>query len=75
MEWYYIVTGGKHLILILEATEMKKGNVYENKMGSVLRVTAIKNDMVYVTYNGKKKAPVAKAEFERWIKEDIVVEV
>ena len=54
---------------------MKKGNVYENKMGSVLKITAIKNDMVYVTYNGKKKAPVAKAEVERWINESIVVEV
>ena len=54
---------------------MKKGNVYENKMGSVLKITAIKNDMVYVTYNGKKKAPVAKADFDRWINEGIVVEV
>ena len=54
---------------------MKKGNVYENKMGSVLKITAIKNDMVYITYNGKKKSPVAKAEFERWINEAVVVEV
>ena len=58
-----------------EATEMKKGNVYENKMGSVLKITSIKNDMVYVTYNGKKKAPVAKAGFERWISFGVVREV
>ena len=54
---------------------MKKGNVYENNMGSVLKITAIKNDMVYFTYNGKKKAPVSKSEFKRWINESIVVEV
>ena len=54
---------------------MKKGNVYENKMGSALKITAIKNDVVYFTYNGKKKTPVSKPEFERWINESIVVEV
>ena len=73
--WYSIVTGGQKPDIDEEANEMKKGNVYENKMGSVLKITAIKNNMVYVTYNGKKKAPVAKTEFERWIKEEIVVEV
>lgn len=51
---------------------MKKGNVYENSMGSVLKITSIKNDLVFVTYNGKKKSPIEKATFEKWIKDGIV---
>ena len=58
-----------------EATETKKGNVYENKMGSVLKVTAIKNDMVYVTYNGKKKSPIRKIDFQDMIEKGNIWEV
>lgn len=46
---------------------MKKGNCYVNKMSSVIRITSIKNDMVYITYNGKKKSPIAKGDFEKMI--------
>ena len=54
---------------------MKKGNVYENKMGSVLKITAIKNDMVYVTYNGKKKYPISKNDFQVMIEKGHIWDV
>ena len=46
---------------------MKKGNCYVNKMSSVIRITSIKNDMVYVTYNGKRKSPINKVDFQAMI--------
>jgi hypothetical protein len=54
---------------------MKKGNVYENKMGSILKVTAIKNDMVYVAYNGKRKSPISKIDFQAMIDDGYIWEV
>ena len=54
---------------------MKKGNLYENNTGSVIKVTSIKNDMVYITYNGRRKPPVAKTNLERWINERIWVRI
>ena len=66
---------GDNPINYLEAIKMKKGNVYENKMGSVLKITAIKNDMVYVTYNGKKKSPISKNDFQVMIEKGYIWEV
>ena len=54
---------------------MKKGNVYVNKMNSVIRITSIKNDMVYVTYNGKRKSPIDKAGFQTMIDNGHIWEV
>lgn len=51
---------------------MKKGNVYENSMGSTLKITSIKNDMIYVTYNGKRKSPIEKTTFEKWINDGVI---
>lgn len=58
-----------------ENEKMKKGNYYENKMGSVIRITSIKNDMVYVTYNGKKKSPISKNDFQNMIDRGCIYEI
>lgn len=52
---------------------MKKGNIYENSMGSVIKVTSIKNGMVFITYNGKRKNPIKQEEFEKWIQDGHIV--
>ena len=54
---------------------MKKGNVYENTMGSILKVTSIRNDMVFVSYNGKRKNPIEKTTFEKWVSDGVIKEV
>ena len=54
---------------------MKKGNVYVNKMSSVIRITSIKNGMVYVTYNGKRKSPINEADFQAMIDNGHIWEV
>ena len=58
-----------------EVIKMKKGNVYVNKMSSVIRITSIKNDMVYVIYNGKRKSPIAKSDFQAMIDNGHIREV
>ena len=54
---------------------MKKGNYYKNNMESVIRVTSIKNDMVYVTYNGKRKSPISKVDFQAMIDNGYIWEI
>ena len=54
---------------------MKKGNYYENKMGSVIKITSIKKDMVYITYNGKRKTPINKLDFQSMIDNECIWEV
>ena len=54
---------------------MKKGNYYKNNMNSVIRVTSIKNDMVYVTYNGKRKSAISKVDFQAMIDNGHIWEV
>ena len=54
---------------------MKKGNCYVNKMSSVIRITAIKNDMIYVTYNNKRKSPISKVDFKAMIDNGYIWEV
>jgi hypothetical protein len=54
---------------------MKKNNYYENKMGSVIRITSIKNDVVHITYNGKKKSPISKTDFQALIDNGHIWEV
>ena len=54
---------------------MKKGNCYVNKFSSVIRITSIKNDMVYVTYNNKGKSPISKTEFQEMIDNGYIWEV
>jgi hypothetical protein len=54
---------------------MKKGSVYENSMGSTLKITSIKNDMIYVTYNGKRKSPINKLDFQKMINNGYIWEV
>lgn len=54
---------------------MKKGNKYVNKFSSVVRITFIKNDMVYVTYNNKRKNPISKSDFQAMIDNGYIWEV
>jgi hypothetical protein len=54
---------------------MKKGNVYVNSMDSVIKITSVKNDMVFVTYNGKRKSSIEKTTFEKWINDGVIKEI
>lgn len=54
---------------------MKKGNHYENKMGSIIEITSIKKDMIHITYNGKRKSPINKTEFQDLIANGHIWEV
>jgi hypothetical protein len=55
-----------------EINKMKKGNVYVNSMDSVIKITSVKNDMVFVAYNGKRKTPIEKSTFEKWINDGVI---
>lgn len=54
---------------------MKNGMYYENKMGSIIRITSIKNNMVHITYNGKKKTPIKVEDFQDMIDRGCIYEI